>query len=251
MIEREDAAVSARESPREDVSMEEQAGGFEPRVSDGAALAQLRAFITDGGFGPGDRLPPERLLGVELGLRRTELRKALEAMEREGVLWRHVGKGTFLSAKPDQSAQNDLTMLAKRIGPADVMRARAALEPAIARAAAVNASAAQITALRLTAERARRAATWREYETLDNEFHRLVAEAAGSLALLALFDQLNALRRMVSWGRQKRAGARPPADHPSFAQHDRIVDTLAALDPEAAELAMRTHLRSVEDRLIL
>lgn len=224
---------------------------FDGGVSDGAALTQLRAYILDKGFKPGDRLPPERLLGVELGLRRTELRRALETMEREGVLWRHVGKGTFLSVKPDQSAQNDLSILAKRIGPADVMRARAALEPAIARDAALHATAAQIAALRVTVERSRRAGTWREYETLDNEFHRQLAEAAGSVALLALFDQLNTLRRMVAWGRQVRAGVRPPEDHPSFEQHYRIVAALETCDPETAQAAMRQHLRSVEDRLIV
>jgi DNA-binding FadR family transcriptional regulator len=227
-----------------------ESGPLAGGVSGSAALAQLRAFIVDHGFAPGDRLPPERLLGTELGLTRTELRKALEAMEREGVLWRHVGKGTFLSSTPDQSAQNDLAQLAKRIGPADVMRARAALEPAIARDAALNASAAQIAALRVTLARSQEAGSWREYEALDNEFHRQVAEAAGSQALLALFDQLNALRRMVAWGRQTRHGARPPADHPSHDQHARIIAALAACEPEAALQAMRVHLRSVEDRLL-
>jgi DNA-binding FadR family transcriptional regulator len=218
-------------------------------VSHSAALVQLRAFISDKGFKQGDRLPPERLLGPQIGLRRFELRKALETLTDEGVLWRHVGKGTFIAAMADQSAQNDLGGLAKRISPADVMRARAALEPAIARDAALHAAATAIAALRLTTERSRAAATWREYEALDNDFHRQIAEASGSLALLALFDQLNTLRRMVAWGRLSRGGPRPPDDHPSFAQHDAIVAALAACDPDAAHGAMRAHLRSVEDRL--
>lgn len=220
-------------------------------VSDSAAVAQLRAFIASRGFNPGDRLPPERRLGAELGLRRTELRRALETMEREGALWRHVGKGTFLSTDMDQSPRNDIGGLAKRVGPADVMRARAALEPAIAREAAVSASAAAVAGLRVTNERARRAGSWREYEALDNEFHRRIAEAAGSEALLALFDQLNTLRRMVVWGRQPRLETRPPADHPSFEQHDAIVAALAACDVDGAQAAMRAHLRSVEDRQVV
>lgn len=218
-------------------------------VSGGAALVQLRAYISAKGLGPGDRLPPERLLGVELGLKRSELRRALEALEAEGAVWRHVGKGTFLTAEPDQSGLNDLGALAKRISPADMMRARAALEPAIAREAALHAPASAIAALRVTAERSRAAATWREYEALDNEFHRQIAEASGSIALLALFDQLNGLRRMIAWGALTRSGARPPADHSSFAEHDRIVAALADCDADGAQGAMRAHLRSVEFRL--
>lgn len=218
-------------------------------VSDVAALTQLRAYILDHGMKEGDRLLPERLLGPELGLRRFELRKALETLVEEGVLWRHVGKGTFLSMRPDQSAQNDLSRIAKRVGVADVMRARTALEPAIAREAALHASAATLNALRLTVSRSRAASTWREYEALDNDFHRQIAEASGSIALLALFDQLNTLRRMVCWGRLARDGVSPPDSHPSFIEHERIVEALAGCDPEAAQAAMRRHLRSVEDRL--
>jgi DNA-binding GntR family transcriptional regulator len=99
-------------------------------------------------------------------------------------------------------------------------------------------------------ERAREAATWREYEALDNEFHRQIAESSGSTTLVALFDQLNTLRRMVSWGKVVRAGPRPPADHSSFVEHAKIAEEIAARSPDAAQAAMRAHLRSVENRLL-
>jgi DNA-binding FadR family transcriptional regulator len=218
-------------------------------VSESAAIAQLRAFVADSAYKPGDRLPAERELCAALGLRRSELRKALAKLERDGTLWRHVGKGTFLAEPSIASAQDDFGRLSQEVSPADAMRARAALEPALAREAALHASAVAITQLKLTAERARLAATWREYEALDNEFHRLIAAACGSTTLLALFDQLNTLRRMVSWGRIARSGSCPPADHTSFEQHDKIVETIAARDADGAQQAMRMHLRSVEDRL--
>lgn len=221
----------------------------ETTLSEGAALAQLRAMIADRSLQPGAKLPPERVLCVELGLRRFELRKALGTLEREGVLWRHVGKGTFLSSQPAQSSQNDFSRLALQLSPADVMRARVALEPAIARDAALHAPASAIARLRQTEERMRSASSWREYEALDNELHRQIAEASGSLALLALFDQLNTLRRMVSWGRIVRSGARPPDGHRSFDEHARIVEAIAARDADLAQAMMRGHLRSVEGRL--
>ena len=131
-----------------------------------------------------------------------------------------------------------------------MLRARAALEPAIAREAAVHASASAIAKLRLNVDRAVQAATWREYEALDNEFHRQIADSSGSTTLLALFDQLNLLRRMVTWGRMVRTSVRPPADHSSFAEHVRIVDAISVRDAEGAQNAMRAHIRSVETRLV-
>ena len=61
------------------------------------AISQLQEFIADGGFEPGVRLPPERELCERLGMTRNVLRRALDALERDGAIWRHVGKGTFVS----------------------------------------------------------------------------------------------------------------------------------------------------------
>jgi DNA-binding FadR family transcriptional regulator len=218
-------------------------------VSDAAAVSQLRAFIMERGFAPGDRLPPERRLGPELGLRRSSLRKALEVLVSEGILWRHVGKGTFLADREERPDTAGLQAVDRDISPADAMRARAAFEPAIAREAALHASAAAITQLRIIAERSRRCASWREYEVLDADFHRKVAEAAASPTLLVLFDQLNTIRRMVSFGTARRSGTKPPDAHPSFDEHDALLDAIVARDPEAAEQAMRRHLLSVSTRL--
>jgi DNA-binding FadR family transcriptional regulator len=217
-------------------------------VSDAAAVSQLRAYIMQRGFEPGDRLPPERRLGPELGLRRSSLRRALEFLVQEGMLWRHVGKGTFLTDRTEGQDASGLEALVREISPADAMRARAAFEPAIAREAALHAPAVAISHLRLLADRSRRCASWREYEVLDADFHRGLAEAAASPTLLALFDQLNTLRRMVSFGQAKRVGPKPPETHPSFSEHDAIVGAIAARDPEAAESAMRKHLLSVSNR---
>lgn len=220
-----------------------------PRISSTSALAQLRAFIAEGDYGPGMKLPSETQLCSNLGIRRSELRRALDTMESEGQLWRHVGKGTFLSEQSDEFGEGSLASLAKTVSPADVMRARAALEPAITREAVINASATALMSLKLTATRLRNANTWREYEALDNEFHRQIASASGSLILLSLFDHLNALRRMVAWGSALREGTRPPENYTSFDEHDQIVAGLVERDQDAAIAAMRAHLRSVSDRV--
>ena len=115
-----------------------------------------------------------------------------------------------------------LAELGRQLTPFRMMRARMAIEPAIAREAAVNASGDTQMRMQRALERSKAAATWREYEIQDDIFHRTVAEASDNLLLLALFDQLNGVRRAVAWGNVTRRSALPSPDHSSFAEHDAI-----------------------------
>lgn len=221
---------------------EQMSGNLDP-------VARLRSYISDGGFTQGVRLPPERHLTDELGMTRATLRKALGALERDGVIWRHVGKGTFIADGSPQAPSNAMAQLGRQLTPFRMMRARMAIEPAIAREAAVNASGDTQMRMQRALERSKAAATWREYEIQDDIFHRTVAEASDNLLLLSLFDQLNGVRRAVAWGNVQRRSAQPSPDHSSFSEHDAIAGAIASRDPVAAYESMRAHLRSVSQRL--
>lgn len=213
-------------------------------------MGRLRDYIAAGGYGAGDRLPPERELIGALDMTRTTLRKALDTLEREGVIWRHVGKGTFVADDTAPIGEiGALADLGRQLTPYRMMRARLCIEPAIAREAAVNASGETMTRMKLAMERAHAAGSWEEYERQDDVFHRSIAEASDNLLLLALFDQLNQVRRAVAWGNVTRRTTRPPSSHSSFAEHEVIARAIADRDPELAYDAMRTHLRSVSARL--
>ncbi|MCF8485034.1 MAG: FCD domain-containing protein [Rhodobacteraceae bacterium] len=212
-------------------------------------VARLRSFISDGGYGQGVKLPPERDLTNELGMSRATLRKALDALERDGLIWRHVGKGTFVADGSQQDGTDASVQLGRQLTPFRMMRARLAIEPAIAREAAINASGDALLRMQQALDRSRAASTWETYEAEDDLFHRAIAEGSDNLLLLALFDQLNEVRRAVAWGNVERQTVRPSQGHPSFAQHDAIAASIAARDPHRAYEAMRTHLQSVSARL--
>lgn len=223
-----------------------------PRAPNGDedALELLRGFIAGGGYRPGDRLPPERELTTRLGVTRTTLRKALDALARDGAIWRHVGRGTFVaSASTGGPGLASLAQLSRQVSPLQMMRARLSLEPAVAREAAVNASENGIARLTEAKDAAVAAEDWDEYEACDDAFHRAIAEATDNALLLALFDQLNQVRRAVAWETVVRSSIRPPRDHTSFAEHDRIVTAIAARKAGEAHAAMREHLSSVSARL--
>lgn len=213
------------------------------------AAELLRTFIAEGAYSPGDRLPPERELIFKLGLSRSNLRKGLDALEREGAIWRHVGKGTFVAAHGGTASMGGLAQLSQQVTPVYLMRARLSLEPALAREAAINASDGAVIRVKLAQDKAASAASWDEYEAQDDAFHRAVAESTGNVLLLALFDQLNQVRRAVAWNSVERSSPRPSRDHNSYAEHSRITSAIEAHNPAAAETAMREHLGSVSARL--
>ncbi len=213
------------------------------------ALEKLQAFIADGGYAPGDRLPAERELMVELGMSRSALRRALEKLEHDGAIWRHVGKGTFIAAKATLHQPGWLAEISHQLTPVKMMRARLCLEPAIAREAAINASAEAVEAIRRAQREAVEAPDWAGYEAADDRFHRAVARAADNILLATLYDQLNQVRRAVAWRSVVRETEKPPRNHSSFAEHERIAAAIEARDPAEAQAAMRAHIGSVSARL--
>ncbi len=212
------------------------------------ALTQLKAYLAQERLAETARLPSERVLGEALGVSRGELRKALAILEAEGAIWRHVGKGTFVGARPVKELAT-VGGIADLSNPREVMRARLLLEPLLAGEAALNATSADLEEMDRCLVGTRRAESWRHYENWDNRLHRAVAEAAGNTVLLALFDLLNAVRRAVVWGRLRPQPERPPADHHSFADHEALVAAIRERDVTGAADAMRAHLAKVERNL--
>ncbi len=213
------------------------------------ALTQLRAYLAQQDPNEETKLPPERELCEILGVSRGELRKALAILEEERVVWRHVGKGTFIGARPEADFSK-ISEVAQQSNPAQVMRTRLLIEPEIAAEAALHATIDDLSELRICLERSREAQTWRQYENWDNRLHRTIAEATHNTVLLALFDNLNAVRRTVVWGRLREGPSGPPANHHSFAQHEAIVSAIAERDQNSARQLMRDHLREVQRGLL-
>ena len=60
----------------------------------------LREAIEAGRWAPGQRLPGERELMRLYGVSRTTVREALEALERDGLVSRQQGRGTFVNPRP-------------------------------------------------------------------------------------------------------------------------------------------------------
>ncbi len=209
-------------------------------------LKVLREFLTEQELALNGRLPAERELCAKLGLTRGPLRKAMAILEAEGQIWRHVGRGTFFGPRPVMNL-NDVEYLNENSRPSEVMEARLAMEPQLAKLAAVHGTASNFEEMRRCKRLCKSAGEWRVYESWDNNFHQAIAKATCNKLLISLFDTLNIVRRSTVWG-QLRSTKLPPANHGSFAEHDAIYDAIVGRDSDLAADLMRTHLRSVRSR---
>lgn len=209
---------------------------------------RLRRHIADGGYEHNQRLPPERLLCGDFGVSRGELRKALAELESDGLIWRHVGRGTYIGTRPVINL-DDVAYLETLARPIKVIEARLAIEPELARLAAGHGTKADFDDIALCCRLCREARDWRTYEAWDTKFHLAVARATHNKVLFHLFETLNVVRRSIVWG-QLRASKRPPRDHASFGEHEAITTAIASRDVVTAQSLMRAHLKSVRDRVL-
>jgi DNA-binding FadR family transcriptional regulator len=245
--------TSEREEPVSLETVASQAKAFEPeRLSPSqakaAAVSRLRALIESKGQGDG-RLPPERSLAERIGVSRRAVRHALDILEAEGRIIRHQGRGTFVCSayvgSLDLSSQ-----LAKLTNPVDTLEARLAIEPVLARLAALRATRADFDKLFEAAAASRSAKDPISYEKADAAFHHRVAMAARNPLLLTIFEAILQVASDRSW-RHGRETAHCINNQARYATaHSKIAAAICERNPKSAEDAMRAHLATVQQQLI-
>jgi GntR family transcriptional repressor for pyruvate dehydrogenase complex len=218
------------------------------RLSTNDATRRLRAHLRQRAYGPQDRLEPERMLALQIGCSRETLRVALDVLEKEGLIWRHVGQGTFVGPRPAHEPIRP-SVLAEMASPAEVLDARLLIEPPITGEAALRATAEEIALLRSHALRSSEAPDWQAYEQADDAFHKGIARTTGNPLLIAFLDVLSSVRGRARWQRQHDLAFRRARKKEYAAQQGRmhlaIVDALAARDPETSQQAMFEHLSAI------
>ncbi|EIM28786.1 FadR/GntR family transcriptional regulator [Microvirga lotononidis] len=223
------------------------------RVTKEAAIQRLRAHLRRRAYGPQDRLEPERVLAPMIGCSRETLRAVLEVLEKEGLIWRHVGQGTFVGPPPASEPVRP-SILVEMASPADVLAARLLIEPPIAGEAALRATAEDIGHLRGHALRSSEASDWQAYEQSDDAFHKGIARITGNPLVIAFLNVLSSVRGRARWQRQHDLAFRRARKKEYAAQQGRmhlaIVEAIAARDPAAARQAMFDHLSTIRTIMI-
>jgi len=161
---------------------------LETRTRGVAVLDALADMIERGGLNIGDRLPPEIVLAQHLGVGRSTIREALNRWEGLGLIRRKRGAGTFLAAKV-QSSRGLVPTMIRLEGEAllRLLEVRRALEVAVCRKAALNATADQRELIEANYWKLIKLVDARkEWRKADAEFHGAIYEASGN----PMFGQL-------------------------------------------------------------
>lgn len=215
-------------------------------MSDSAEFVRLKELIDKRALANELQLPPEPKLAEELNISRGRLRTLLRRLEEDGLIWRHVGKGTFIGQPPLSPSSPELF---RDISIGNIMDARKLLEPQLAAQAAISALPADIIALERCLEDMRNASSYVSWKRLDERLHHLIAEATHNSLLLLLYDTLRQHGRAGLDVRLNEVLASKNAPSETDDQHAAIVKAIKAADPDAAEREMRRHLAGVRQLL--
>jgi GntR family transcriptional regulator, transcriptional repressor for pyruvate dehydrogenase complex len=212
------------------------------------ALKRIRALLDPIALGPDRKLPTERALCEMLEVSRRSVRRALEVLEAEGHIWRRQGSGTYAGPAP-VSILSSLETVAKKSNYTEVMEVRLRLEPGFAAVAAMRATTADVERLRNLVGHISASNDADERELWDSSLHRTVAEISGNHLYLVIFDLIDRVRQESAWV-ELRERARSSATQKLYrAQHDAIIDAIAAGDAPGAASAMRAHLLALQENL--
>ncbi|MEZ5926724.1 MAG: FadR/GntR family transcriptional regulator [Hyphomicrobiaceae bacterium] len=215
----------------------------------GAITQRLRRAITGGVYADGDRIPPERQLATAFGAARSTVRKALDQLEDEGLLVRRVGAGTFVNyAGPLQGQTGEISDL---ISPLQLIDARLAVEPYMARLAALHATQRELDGMLAVLERLEDAGGDKDLFTeLDSEFHLCIARGARNPLLLHVYETINAVRTRAQWNTVKEKILSPHQIAAYNDQHRAIYAAMTVRDAQRVAELLVAHLEKARGDLV-
>ncbi|HEX8058291.1 MAG TPA: GntR family transcriptional regulator [Novosphingobium sp.] len=192
---------------------------------------RIEAAIISGQLAPGSRLS-EQALATSLGVSRGPLREAIRRLEGRKLLERTPNIGVRVAAL----SLKDLN---------EILQVREALECLACSLAAVNMPDAEIAALKkMLGDHEKQKAVqerkgyYQEDKNLD--FHFRIVDGSGNERLAHMLGgDLHYMLRVYRY----KSGAKPGRAAEVLQEHKAIVAALEARDPQAAEHAMREHLR--------
>jgi DNA-binding FadR family transcriptional regulator len=203
--------------------------------------AALKARIDSGEWAAAGAIPNERALALEFGVARNTIRNAFKALEAEGLISRHVGRGTMVK----QKASDELARIVANMSgasPLDLLNLRIIIEPQVTATAATHASAHDIAEVAEADRHAIAARDLEGFESWDDEFHRRIYAGTRNEFLINLFGVLSIIRHREPMMDIRRRAFTEERRLAYCAQHREIIGALASRDAPAAARAMHAHL---------
>jgi len=223
------------------------------RLADTIA-AELEKRMLEGSLKPGDRLPAERTLALDMGVSRPCLREAMQKLVSKGLLTTRHGGGTHVTDRleahfvdPWQDMLKDHPLLHR-----DLLEFRQMLESqaaALAADRATDADLARLDAVHAALEASYSGDNLAVCIDADVAFHQAIAEAAHNVLIGHLTASLMRVIHGHVAGNLEHLHARPQRWSQLRAQHQAIWQAIRERKPDAAAQAARSHVEFVRQSM--
>jgi DNA-binding GntR family transcriptional regulator len=241
------ATEAGKRTPADDAATGGRTSALKRTLAD-AAYTELKARIMRSELAPGAKLSIDGM-AKELAFSQTPIREALARLESEGLLARRPLSGYTVEPLLSAAEFADLFDLRMMLEPLAARRAAerglAAVPQLDARGAVVatgSTAFAEAAELLTAARTPEPGADKLEFTEADRRFHDTVAALSGSVQIA------KAIRRLDAHLHLHRAYIAPESIEETEAEHLAVADAVIALDPAAAEEAMRRHLERSRTR---
>ncbi len=215
------------------------------------AVAQIAEAIANGTLRPGEPLPGERKLAVEMDVSRRTIREAMKVLVEAGIVDVVAGAGGGAVVRTE-IVPADLTFHVEThvTELSDVLEARRLIEPRVAQLAGVYAEREDFEELERIAALQREQTDDRErYLALEARFHLTVARVARNTALYECMKNLFG-RVLIATDLTQDLGPSDGHHQRALAAvdiHQRTVEALRTRDPDTIDAVMDEHLSFLED----
>jgi len=211
----------------------------------------MRQQILSGTWANGRLLPSERDMAAQFGVARNTLRRIIRQLEAEGLIESHPGRGALVRVAPLGDLSSRAEMVAPALdnvtdfvthlrgaSPADLMDARALLEPLVAELAAKRATAEDMAVIEAALDHSVDATAGAEFEHWDAQLRLAIARAAHNAVLLAWHEAVNIARDVT-----------PELRGTHLREQAGIVAALRDRDPDLARELTGQHMLRVREEL--
>jgi DNA-binding FadR family transcriptional regulator len=217
-------------------------------------LDRLKRMVASGELKPGDEMPSERELMERFGVGRPAIREAMQALGNLGLISISHGERARVLELTAQSIirQVDQTahiMLSRSSDSLEYLKnARLFFERGMVREAAARATAADVAVLRATlAEQRRYLGQADPFIAADMRLHNQIAAISGNPIFVAVSEAMLGWLKvyhtdMLIWSGKEQF---------TLAEHEEIINFIAAGDADAAEQALIRHLERSRSLYVL
>jgi DNA-binding FadR family transcriptional regulator len=202
--------------------------------------------IITANLAPGSSFGTEADLLQQFDVSRPTLRESLRILEAQGVLELRPGpRGGIIVTKPGTDILAHGLSVYLRLHDVPfiaVLKAREVIEPALAAAAAENATEAELEALQASVDRMRGTKDQAVFVEENRRFHSIIAEASRNQVMGIFWSTISILATGEHHGISYTAANQQHV----IAAHQAIVDALRNRDGKAASVLMDEHVRELE-----